>query len=154
MNIKEKCVVAINYTLTDNEGNLLDKSDDGPMAYIHGIGTVIPGLERELEGKAAGDNIKTSIEPEDAYGEVQPQLIQQVSKDMFQGVEKVEPGMQFEARGADDATMMVQIDKVEGDMVTINGNHPLAGMTLNFDVDVVDVREATAEELEHGHVHN
>lgn len=153
MNISEKCIVSIDYTLTDNEGNLLDKSEDGPLSYLHGRGNLIPGLEKELEGKTAGDKLNVTIAPEDAYGEFQPQLIQEVSKDMFQGVEKVEPGMQFEARGADDQTMIVRIDKVEGEKVTINGNHPLAGVTLTFDVNVVDVREATEEELEHGHAH-
>ena len=153
MNIEENKVVSINYVLKDQEGNLLDKSENEPIAYIHGTGSLISGLEKELEGKSSGDNIKVTIDPEDAYGEVQPQLIQDVSIEMFEGVEKVEPGMEFEARGADNASMPVRIDKVEGDVVTINGNHPLAGMTLNFDVDVVDVREATPEELDHGHVH-
>ena len=153
MNISDKSIVSINYTLKDDEGNLLDKSESEPLSYMHGVGNLIPGLEKELDGKTAGDKINVSIPPEDAYGEFQSSLVQEVSKEMFQGVEKVEPGMQFEARGADDNTMLVRIDRVEGDKVTINGNHPLAGMTLNFDVDVVEVREATEEELEHGHSH-
>lgn len=153
MKISENCVVSINYTLEDDNGNLLDKSEEQPLAYIHGTGSLISGLEKELEGKTSGDNIKVVVEPKDAYGEYRPQLIQTVSKEMFQGVEKVEPGMQFEARGADNETMVVRVDEVEGNNVTINGNHPLAGVALNFDVEVVDVREASDEELEHGHVH-
>ena len=153
MNIKENCVVSIKYKLEDNSGNLLDKTDDEPLAYLHGQGALIPVLEAELEGKAAGDNIKITVNPEDAYGEFHPQLVQTVSKEMFQGVEKLEPGMEFEAKGADDKSMLVRIDSIEGEDVTINGNHPLAGITLNFDVDVVDVREATKEEIEHGHAH-
>ena len=85
MNIGEKCIVSINYTLKDNDGNLLDKSEEQPLSYLHGVGNLIPGLERELEGKTAGDNLNVSIIPEDAYGEFQPQLVQEVSKEMFQG---------------------------------------------------------------------
>ena len=153
MNISEKCVVAINYTLKDDDGNLLDKSGDEPLSYLHGAGSLIPGLEKELDGRTAGENIRVSVAPEDAYGEFHPQLVQVVSKEIFQDVDELQPGMEFEATGENNQTMMVRIDKVDGDQITINGNHPLAGMTLEFDVDVVSVREATAEELEHGHSH-
>ncbi len=154
MNIKENCVVSINYTLTDSDGNVLDKTDDHPVAYLHGSGSLISGLEKVLDGKMPGDNIKITVDPDEAYGEFQPQLVQEVSIEMFDGADKVEPGMEFEAMGEDDdESMVIRIDSIDGDRVTINGNHPFAGMTLNFDVDVVDVREASEVEIEHGHVH-
>jgi len=154
MKISGKCVVSMDYKLTDNGGALLDASPEGqPLMYIHGTNSLIPGLEKELEGKSAGDQLQVTVSPEDAYGPVTPQLIQTLPLSTFQGVEKVEEGMEFEATGENGHIMIVRVEKVQGEEVTINGNHPLAGMTLNFDVKVVDVREATEDELDHGHVH-
>ncbi|MBI9099837.1 MAG: peptidylprolyl isomerase [Spirochaetaceae bacterium] len=153
MTIIEKSVVSMHYKLTDESGQLLDESQDQPLKYIHGTNSLIPGLEKELDGKKAGDQIKATVPPEEAYGPVMPQLIQNLPKSTFQGAEKIEVGMEFEASNENNETMIVRVDAVNGEEVTINGNHPLAGKTLNFDVKVVEVREASEEELSHGHVH-
>lgn len=154
MTIAEKSVVSIDYTLRDSKGDIIDASEKGtPLVYLHGSGALIPGLEKELNDKKAGDKLKVTVAPKDAYGEHMPQLIQKLPKENFQGVDELEVGMEFEAKGADGHVMVVRIDEIEGEEVTINGNHPLAGMTLEFEVAVADVREATAEELDHGHVH-
>lgn len=154
MTIAEKSVVSIDYTLRDTKGNLIDASEAGaPLTYLHGMGALIPGLERELDGKSVGDKLKVTVAPKDAYGEHMPQLVQKLPKENFQGVDELEVGMEFEASGENGHIMVVRIDEIEGDEVTINGNHPLAGMTLEFEVEVAEVREATAEELDHGHAH-
>lgn len=153
MNITEKCVVSMHYKLTDEAGQLLDESKDVPLAYIHGTNSLIPGLEKQLDGKSAGDKITATVPPEDGYGPVMPQLIQNLPKNTFQGVEKIEVGMEFEASNENNEKMIVRVDAVNGEEITINGNHPLAGKTLNFDVNIVEVREASEEELSHGHVH-
>ena len=153
MKISDKCIVSMNYKLTDTKGALLDQSADAPLTYLHGTGSLIPGLEKELEGKSAGDKVEVSVPPAEAYGEIAPQLIQKLPLNIFNGVEKVEIGMEFEASGAEGQVMVVRVEDVQGDEVTVNGNHPLAGKTLNFDVDIVEVREASEEELEHGHAH-
>ena len=153
MTIIEKSVVSMHYKLTDESGQLLDESQDQPLKYIHGTNSLIPGLEKELDGKKAGDQIKATVPPEEGYGPVMPQLIQNLPKSTFQGAEKIEVGMEFEASNENNETMIVRVDAVNGEEVTINGNHPLAGKTLNFDVKVVEVREASEEELSHGHVH-
>lgn len=153
MNIQEKSVVSIHYKLTDDKGDILDQSQDQPLSYIHGIGSLIPGLEKELAGKAAGDKVLATVPPEEGYGPVMPQLIQKLPRSTFQGTDTIEIGMEFQASNENGETMVVRVQEVGDEEVTINGNHPLAGMTLNFDVEVVEVREATSEELEHGHVH-
>ncbi len=153
MQIAQNSVVAFHYTLTNDAGDVLDSSEGRqPLTYLHGAGNIIPGLERQLEGRAAGDKLNVSVSPEEGYGEVQPQLVQEVPRDAFQGVEAVEPGMQFQAQ-TQGGPMMVTVTKVEGDTVTVDGNHPLAGQKLNFDVEIANVREASQEEIEHGHVH-
>lgn len=152
--IGDKLVVTMDYSLTDEEGNILDSSEGRePLAYLHGAGNIIPGLEKALTGKVQGDSLKVTIEPAEAYGEFQPELQQTVGAEAFQGVEKVEPGMAFQAQGEDGSVQQIVVTAVEGDQVTIDANHPLAGMTLNFDVTIVGVRDATAEEVEHGHPH-
>lgn len=153
MNIAEKCVVSMHYKLSDETGQVLDASTDQPLVYIHGTKTLIPGLEKELNGKISGDQVKATVPPEEAYGPMIPQLIQKLPIDTFQGVEKIEIGMEFEASNENNEKMIVRVEAVNDTEVTINGNHPLAGKTLNFDVNIVDVREATEEELSHGHAH-
>ncbi|MDX8407557.1 MAG: peptidylprolyl isomerase [Mariprofundaceae bacterium] len=153
MQIAKDKVVYIDYTLTNDAGDVLDSSQDAePLAYLHGADNIIPGLEKELEGRKAGDALKVSIEPADGYGEFNAELTQVVPSSMFEGVEKIEVGMQFQAE-TPDGVQVIRIAEVEGDNVTIDGNHPLAGQQLNFDVKVTEVRDASAEELEHGHVH-
>jgi FKBP-type peptidyl-prolyl cis-trans isomerase SlyD len=152
MIVEKDRVVSIDYTLRDNGGNLIDSSDGSePLTYLHGNGNIIPGLEKELAGKKAGDSLKCVIAAADAYGERDDSLVFKVAKKEFDGAD-VEVGMQFEAHGEEGA-QVVTVVAVEGDEVTIDANHPLAGEQLHFDVKVTDVREATAEELEHGHVH-
>lgn len=153
MQIAKHKVAIIAYTLTDESGNIIDQANDHhPFAFIHGTGNIIPGLEKALEGKRSGDAITVSIAPADGYGERNEALSQVVPIDMFDGVDKVEPGMQFHAQ-TNHGVSVVTVTDVKDDQVTIDGNHPLAGITLNFDVKVIDVREATADEIDHGHVH-
>nr|WP_243647368.1 peptidylprolyl isomerase [Aestuariirhabdus litorea] len=152
--IGDNLVVSMHYTLTDDEGTVIDSSAGGePMSYLHGSGTIIPGLEKELVGKVTGAKVKVTVEPEEAYGEVEPELIQTVERGLFQGVDTIEAGMTFQAQGPDGSVQRITVKAVEGDEVTIDGNHPLAGVVLHFDVEIVGVREATPEEIDHGHVH-
>ncbi|GHE20048.1 FKBP-type peptidyl-prolyl cis-trans isomerase [Halomonas urumqiensis] len=153
MQIAQNSVVAFHYTLTNDAGEVLDSSEGRePLTYLHGAGNIIPGLEKELEGRAAGDKLTATVEPAEGYGEKQDQLVQEVPRDAFQGVEGIEPGMQFQAQ-TQGGPLMVTVTQVEGDTVTVDGNHPLAGQTLNFAVEIDSVREASEEEVEHGHVH-
>lgn len=153
MQVAKNAVVAIDYTLTDGDGQVLDTSEGrGPLAYLHGAGNIIPGLEKALEGKDEGEKVNVSVPPEEGYGQRDESLIQAVPKKMFAETAEPEPGMQFQAQGPDGARVLT-ILKVEDEQVTVDANHPLAGQELNFDVAVVNVREASEEELEHGHVH-
>jgi FKBP-type peptidyl-prolyl cis-trans isomerase SlyD len=152
--IGDNLVVSMHYTLTNNEGNVIDSSEGrDPLAYLHGAGNIIPGLEKALVGKVQGDEINVKVDPAEGYGEIKPELVQIVDKSAFQGVEKLEIGMNFDAQAPDGSMIRIIVTKIEGDSVTIDANHPLAGETLNFDVKIVGVREATKEEIDHGHVH-
>lgn len=153
MQIAQDSVVLIDYTLTNDEGEVLDSSEGRePLAYLHGHGNIIPGLEKALLGKVSGDSMKVSVEPAEGYGEFNPSLTQVVPSEMFQGVDQVEVGMQFHAQTAQGMQVIV-VKAVEGNDITIDGNHPLAGQTLHFDVTIKEVRAASKEELDHGHVH-
>lgn len=153
MQIAQHKVVSIEYTLKNDEGEVIDTSDGrGPMVYLHGAQNLIPGLEAELEGKVQGDSLTVRIAPADAYGELDESKRQTVAKDMF-GDAEVEVGAQFHAADPSGDAVVVTVVDVDGDDVVIDGNHPLAGVHLNFDVSVADVREASEEEIEHGHVH-
>jgi FKBP-type peptidyl-prolyl cis-trans isomerase SlyD len=155
MNITKDRVVSIDYTLTDAGNNTLDSTGGAdPLSYLHGHQNIIPGLEKALEGKSQGDSFKVTIPSADAYGEKDEQLVVTIPLGRFEGADNVEPGMQFQAETPDGGYRMVTVTEVTGNQVTIDGNHPLAGLDLNFDVTVVDVRDANAEELEHGHVHS
>jgi FKBP-type peptidyl-prolyl cis-trans isomerase SlyD len=154
MQIAKDKVVSFDYTLTDQTGEVIDSSDGSePLAYVHGAGSIIPGLESALEGKNPGDKFQVSIAPERAYGERDDDLLQVYPREVLKGVDDIEVGMQFQAQ-TDQGMQVFTVVAVEGDDITLDGNHPLAGVTLNFDVTVVDVREATSEELAHGHVHD
>jgi FKBP-type peptidyl-prolyl cis-trans isomerase SlyD len=153
MQVAKNTVVAIDYTLRDSNGEVLDASQEGqPLEYVHGAGNIIPGLEKTLEGKASGDDVSVTVEPAEAYGHRNEDLKQEVPRDMFQGVDQVEPGMRFQAQ-TQDGTSIVTVTEVKDDTVTVDANHPLAGQTLNFEVSVSNVREASEEEVEQGHVH-
>lgn len=145
-------VVSFHYTLTNAEGETLDKSQSEPLAYLQGAGNIIPGLEKALLGKKAGDKFVVTIPAAEGYGEYNADLVQEVPAQMFQGVENIEAGMQFQAQ-TDDGVQIVTVKSVGGDKVIVDANFPLAGQDLTFDVEVAEVRPATAEELEHGHVH-
>ena len=154
MSIKDNSAVSFHYSLTDDEGQQLDSSaGKEPLAYLHGAGNIIPGLENALTGKAVGDSMSVAVSAAEGYGEVQQELIQDVPRTSFQGVEQIEVGMQFEAQTGQGGTVPVTVTAVTDETVTVDGNHPLAGKNLNFDVSIEAVRDATAEELEHGHVH-
>jgi|TARA_B110000046_G_scaffold178639_1_gene206731 FKBP-type peptidyl-prolyl cis-trans isomerase SlyD len=154
MTIKENSAVSFHYTLTDDDGQTLDSSaGKDPLAYLHGAGNIIPGLESALAGKKIGDAMVVAVTAAEGYGEIQQELIQEVPRDAFQGVDSIEVGMQFEAQTGQGGSVPVTVTAVTDDAVTVDGNHPLAGKNLNFDVAIEDVRDATEEELEHGHVH-
>jgi FKBP-type peptidyl-prolyl cis-trans isomerase SlyD len=153
MSITRDQVVSIHYTLRDDAGEVIDRSAEGePLAYLHGRGQLIPGLERELTGRSAGDRLQVKIAPAEGYGEYDRELVQQVPRRALKGIGNVRVGMQFQAQ-TPEGPRAVTITQLSGDMVTLDGNHPLAGKNLNFDVEVAAVRAATEEELAHGHVH-
>ncbi len=153
MQVQSDHVVSIDYTLKNDAGEVMDSSEQtGPMAYLHGHQNIIPGLEKALDDKAVGDTLSVSIEPADAYGERNEEMIQTVPRSMFQGVDEIEPGMRFQAQTEGGVTV-VTIKDVDGDEITLDGNHELAGETLHFNVEIKDVRPASEEEIEHGHVH-
>ncbi len=153
MQISKHKVVSIDYTLTDAKGEVLDSSSpDQPLEFIHGLGSLIPGLEKALEGKAAGDKIKASIPAQEAYGARDESLLQSIPKENFEDIPDLKVGMELEAE-SDDGVRVITIVAIEEDTVKVDGNHPLAGMDLNFDVTIMGVREATKDELGHGHVH-
>lgn len=153
MQITKDAVALIHYTLTDDEGKTIDSSAGGePLAYIHGNGNLIPGLERELEGKSEGDKVDVKIAPADGYGDFDKDLIQRVPRRALKGIGNLHVGMTLQAK-SERGTRAVTVTQLAGDMVTLDGNHPLAGKNLNFKVEIVGVREATEEELSHGHVH-
>ncbi|MDT8406239.1 MAG: peptidylprolyl isomerase [Methylococcales bacterium] len=153
MQITNNTAVSIHYTLTNQDGEQLDSSIGGdPLVYLHGQGNIIPGLEQALNGRSAGDKFNVSIDPDAAYGAYDNAKVQQIPQDQFAGVDQVEVGMQFHAETSGGLAVVTVID-VQDDTVTIDGNHPLAGQTLNFDVEVAHVRDATPEEIDHGHIH-
>lgn len=152
MQISKEKVVSIHYTLRDNTGNILDSSEGhDPLYYIQGIGNLIPGMEEGLEGKVKGDKLEIKVSPEKGYGVRNDKMIQKVPRSAFGGQE-VKKGMQFQA-GTNHGTQVVTVTEVGLDSITVDGNHPLAGVELNFSVEVLEVRNATSEELAHGHVH-
>ena len=153
MNATKDKVVTIDYTLTGPNGEVLDSSNGRePMPYLHGAGNIIPGLESALEGKVAGDQLVVDVPAEQAYGERDPQLVQAVPRDRFQGVPDIKAGMQFQAQ-TPAGPRIVTVVGVDDANVQVDANHPLAGVPLKFDVKIVDVRDASPEELSHGHVH-
>ncbi|MFZ3110827.1 MAG: peptidylprolyl isomerase [Rectinemataceae bacterium] len=153
MDIQKDKVVTIDYSLRDAAGKLLDSSDDSePLTDLHGNDNIIPGLEKHLVGKIVGDSVACVVPAVEAYGERDESLVFQVARKDFGDNVEVSPGMQFEAHG-DDGAQIVTVVSVAGDEITIDANHPLAGETLHFDVKVLNIREATEEEMKHGHVH-
>ena len=155
MQIEPQKVVSIDYTLKDDDGNVLDSSQGSePLSFVYGSDTIIPGLEKALEGKATGDEVSVTVEPEEGYGNYDESLIIQVTKDKFQDPDNVQEGMQVQAQSQDGHTQILTVKSVDGEQVTLDANHPLAGQRLSFDVAVSEVREASQEEIDHGHVHD
>lgn len=153
MKIEKNVVVSLAYQLVLEDGAVVDQSTvDAPLDYLHGHNNLITGLENELEGKVVGDKFTATIAPEEAYGEYNDELVQRVPAEVFQGVDEIEVGMRFLA-DTDQGQIPVEITEVDGDEVVVDGNHMLAGQTLTFDVEVVAIRAATEEEIQHGHIH-
>ena len=153
MKISKNSVVSIDYILTDGKGEILDRSSKGkPLQFIHGAGQLIPGLEKVLEGKVLGETLKANIPHAEAYGARDEELLQNLTKADFADIPDLKEGMELEAEG-DDGVRIITVIGIDGDKVIVDGNHPLAGVDLNFDVTIVAVREATKDELGHGHVH-
>jgi len=155
MTVAKDRVVSINYTLTDEEGQVLDSSEGRePLAFIQGVGAIIPGLEQALEGCEQGESISVSLAPEEAYGEYNDELIVNVPKDRFPEPDQLEVGGQVQAQTADGGVQILTVAEIAEQEVTLDANHPLAGQELHFEVSIENVREATGEELDHGHVHD
>ena len=153
MQIAKNSAVTFHYTLTDDDGQVVDSSAGRePLAYLHGHGHIVPGLEKQMEGRVVGDKFDAHVAPEEGYGVRHEELVQEVPREAFQGVADIQPGMQFQGHGP-QGVINVTVTKVEDDKVHIDGTHPLAGKALHFAIEVAGVREATAEELSHGHAH-
>ncbi len=145
-------VVEMNYTLTNSKGEVLDSSSGkAPLAFIQGKQNIIPGLEKEMKGKKAGDKFKVTVQPEEGYGTRNEAMVGPVPKEQFgEEAPNVQVGMQFQVEGPEGQVLLVTVVEVRENEVVLDGNHPLAGETLHFDIEVMSLREATKEELESG----
>lgn len=153
MHVSDGKAVFFHYTLTDEKGREMDSTEGhDPLGYIHGASAIIPGLEKALEGRTEGDEFQVTLQPEQAYGFRDENLVQTLSKESFPGDAEVKPGMQFQAR-TQQGTQILTVTEVEGDQVTVDRNHPLAGQALSFEVEITRIREPSAEEKAHGHLH-
>ena len=153
--VRKGRVISLDFVLKDEQGEMLDRSEQGdPLEYLHGAHDVIPGLEKALEGHKLGDHVRVVIPPADAYGEYEVSLVEEVSRDQFPGIDDIQPGMQFQTQMDDGAPMIINVTAVDDDRIVVDGNHPLAGMTLVFEVDIIGIRQAGEDELAHGHVHS
>lgn len=153
--VRDGKVVTIHYTLTDDDGETLESSGEGePLLYLHGAENIVPGLERALLGRAVGEVVKVVVPPVDGYGERSGGGVQAVPKKLFDGAGPLERGMPFEAEGPDGETLDVWVVDVDDETVYVDTEHPLAGVTLHFEVELIAIRDATADELEHGHPHD
>lgn len=152
--VEEGKVVFIHFTLTNDAGVVIDSSDGNePLIYLHGADNIVPGLERELEGKKVGDKVQAVIPPEEGYGDREPGGTQQVPRSEFPGDMEIEVGMPFHAETGDGHMITVWVTDITPTYVELDMNHPLAGETLHFDVEIIQIRAATEEEMEHGHPH-
>lgn len=151
--IEKGSVVTMHYTLRDKEGNVLDESTGGePLAYLHGHRNIIPGLEAELTSKQKGDKLKVHVAPANGYGDYDPQKLFAIERKAL-GNAQVQPGMMLELHAEDGDVLLARVVGVNEQAIELDANHPMAGKDLYFDVEIVDVRAATQEELDHGHVH-
>ncbi len=154
MKIAKDRVVALEYKLHLGDGQVIDESEPGqPLSYLHGRGQIVPGLEGALEGMGVGEGKQVVVPPTQGYGEHDTRGVQEVPRAMFPQDAELRPGMRLAAQTDSGEVIPIGIREVKGDTVLVDLNHPLAGKTLHFDVTVRDIRDATAEELSHGHVH-
>lgn len=154
MIIAHNKVVRFDYTLTNDANDVLDSSEGGePLTYLHGAGNIIPGLESALEGKSAGDSLNVRVAPAEAYGERDDRMVQNVPREMFEDSNEIQTGMQFHSSDPEGNVTVVTVVGMDAEHITVDANHPLAGVPLNFAVKIVEVRDASPEELAHGHVH-
>ena len=153
--VSEGKVVVFHYTLTDDDGEQIESSRDKgqPLPYLHGSNSIVPGLEQAMDGKEAGDEFVADLDPEDAYGQRHEEGESQVGRSEFPDDVELFEGMAFTAEGPDGSEIPLWITEIDGDDITVDPNHPLAGETLHFDVEIIDVRDATDEEIQHGHAH-
>ena len=152
--VSEGKVVVFHYTLTDDDGEQIETSREGePLPYLHGAGKIVPGLEEEMEGKSAGDTFQVEVAPDQGYGEERGPGPQEVDRSEFPEDVDLYEGMAFTAEAEGGQELPLWITNIDGDTIQVDQNHPLAGETLNFDVEIVDVRDATDEEIDHGHAH-
>lgn len=155
MKVQKDAVVTIDYTLKNDQGEVLDTSKEhGALSYLHGHQGIVEGLEEALEGKAQGEKVETTLEPDKAYGVRDERLLFDVNRERMPDDVDLEIGMQFLAQGQDGSQRPVTVAAIGDDKVTLDGNHPLAGERLHFDVTINGIREATEEEIDHGHVHD
>lgn len=147
-------IVSLNYVLTSSDGEIIDQSEEGePLLYLHGASNIVPGLENALTGRQVGERLKVAVPPSEGYGERAGTGPQAFERDYFPTEMEIVPGMQFMAQGDDGMPIPLWVADVDDTHIFLDANHPLAGETLHFEVEVLDVRDATPEELEHGHPH-
>ncbi len=153
MAIEERKVVSFHYTLSNDEGEQMESSREGnPMVYLHGYRNIIPGLENAMAGKDVGDTFEVTVEPKEAYGERNPNAVQRLSAKLFPEPRKLRPGQMVQLQ-TKQGPMQAVVVKVGRFNIDVDANHPLAGQTLTFDVEIIDIRDATQEEIDHGHAH-
>jgi len=154
MKVANHHVIGIEYTLKDGKGEVLDSNEGSePLLYIQGLGQIVDGLEKALDGKSLGDNLEVKVSAEDGYGVFDDELIQKVPRSEFKDMEPLEEGMEIVVEDEDGEDQVMSITDISPDEVTLDGNHPLAGQELNFKVRIASVRAATQDEIEHGHAH-
>lgn len=154
MTIQKDSVVSIHYTLTTDNGEVIDSSKgQEPLTYIQGHQNIIPGLENALAGKTTGDKLQVKVSPDQGYGVRNEDLVQTLNKSQFEAAGEIEVGMRFQAQSPDGHMLLLTVIKIDGDNIIVDGNHELAGVNLNFDVEITETRAATKDELAHGHVH-
>ena len=153
MEIGENKVVQMHYTLKNDKGEVLDTSEgQDPLTYMHAEGAIIPGLFQAITGKKVGEKVSVVVKPQDGYGDKDDSMVKQVPIESFKGMDDMAVGVKVEAE-TDDGIQIATITEIREKEVTIDLNHPLAGVTLHFHVEITDIREATEEEVSHGHVH-
>jgi len=153
MKVEKNKVVSFAYTLKDDDGEILDQAGaDQPLVYLHGVGGIIRGIESALESKSVGDAFEVSVSPEDAYGDYDDDQVRQIERQFFEDMEDIEVGSMLLLE-TEDETLEAEVIEIQDDFIVVDCNHELAGLNLHFEILVTDIRDATAEEIEHGHVH-